>query len=672
MSPSIATKRLEHEGNAPPRVASSTGEQERSKGKGKGAAKPAVSQIPAFDRQALQRWILSVGCVTFDLDLGPDLEFLYPPLGISKEEKDNIAFSSFPDTSIFDDGYTTFSWRVREVPLHSSYSEAPVIGRLNKPPPPGPSPAASSFSSSPDRNSASRSAPPPPSTASALGPNGGGSALNGKLLSQHPSMASIAAETSHSRNNSATSTGTTEPSAAALSNLPGGSTSSSYIYGVCFFRQKRDPSIRRGYFQKSVVILSHLPYVSLLTELVSKLGPLYFEHGQPMLEAFIQDVVRWPAPESGVTLTLPALGSVLKVSLPIGSQFQTDAATNAYIPSLTNPNMATSLLTKKKITQPGRQPEPEPLLASIPTTPLIDTFRDALADLWLLWECMLLADPILVIGPDPKACSDAVWHLLDLIRPIPYAGDFRPYFHIHDYDCGALVTKNKPQAGTLLGVTNPFFVAACGHWPNLLRVGRPAPKVTHHFGIGRSGSASKKPTAPGRKRRASKDRPLLKAMVDAVEKQEGVEAANGMLRRYFSDLTERFLQPLNRYIASLVPSSGAIPTLPGEPLRIKPFNTNDFLGSLKAHGTPLLLKNRNLPTGAAIRQSLYLDFLKCPNFSLWLHAKLAAADDDNWRRRIKVLEMGDVQRFAQRNGEIETIDLLSRLREEIVSIAFSN
>ena len=45
---------------------------------------------PLMDRKALQRWILSVGVVNFDLDLGPDVEFLYPPLGISKEEKDNM------------------------------------------------------------------------------------------------------------------------------------------------------------------------------------------------------------------------------------------------------------------------------------------------------------------------------------------------------------------------------------------------------------------------------------------------------------------------------------------------------------------------------------------------------------------------------------------------------
>ena len=34
---------------------------------------------------ALQRWMLSIACVHFDLELGPDVECMYPPLGISKE-----------------------------------------------------------------------------------------------------------------------------------------------------------------------------------------------------------------------------------------------------------------------------------------------------------------------------------------------------------------------------------------------------------------------------------------------------------------------------------------------------------------------------------------------------------------------------------------------------------
>ena len=41
-----------------------------------------------------------------------------------------------------------------------------------------------------------------------------------------------------------------------------------------------------------------------------------------MLEAFCQDVTNWPAPETGATLSLPVLGSVLDVALPLATQAQ--------------------------------------------------------------------------------------------------------------------------------------------------------------------------------------------------------------------------------------------------------------------------------------------------------------------------------------------------------------
>ncbi|EPQ27383.1 uncharacterized protein PFL1_04922 [Pseudozyma flocculosa PF-1] len=746
----------------------------------------ALPEEPTLDREAMQRWVLSVGCVTFDLELGPDLEFLYPPLGISREERDNIAFSSFPDTSIFDDGSSVFSWRVREVPLDSSQSEPPTIRGLSgtigkqasaaaaaaalddKTPRPsitrtlsqstmqsrGPNAEAASTPTSPLASNGSRGK-------DALSPTMAG----GKGIARHASDANLQASSSgatssfretltsrlfpnhgngghssgsstsstsrfsrHERKASASSTGSTtsaddEPdlasqvaalqtgeismvassggSKAADALLPkrtGTSTSSSYIYGYVFFRQKRDPTSRRGYFQKSVVILSHLPFVGLFSEVVSRLGPLYFEHGMAMFEAFANDIISWPSPQPGSVLTLPLLGSILTAAIPFGQQAQNSPNAELYAPSPASPlslrNTATMTIRSRSRSQQGNRELPEPLigpggplLASIPGTSLFDTFKEGLADLWLLWECVLLAEPILVIGPDPKVVSEAVWHMLDLIRPIPYAGDFRPYFHIHDYDFRTLVTKNKPQAGTLIGATNPFLATACSHWPHLLRVGKAAVKVGSGFKHGSApptGSGTRKvggghgaggggpDHVPGfitkRKRRVSKDRVLLKRLLDlasssqpsSAERKEG----NVAMRRYFADLTERFLAPLNRYVASLVPATFDLGS-PSEAPKIRPFNTTAFLASLKAHGTPIPLRSRSLPTGANIRIGLYLDFLKCPNFSLWLHSRVAAAEEEQRRRYIAALVQGDVTTFGNTKGEIETIDLYSRIVEEI-------
>lgn len=778
------------------------------------AQKKAGSAAPVsklnLDREAMQRWVLSVGCVNFDLELGPDLEFLYPPLGISREERDNIAFSSFPDTSIFDDGSLVFSWRVREVPLESSGSEAPTIKSIgdalqqpldDQTPRPSMNKAAlqnATAKAQKQKNSSPKkgakdglSSPTSPTlgSSSGFGDSSESSAASGKGLSRKTSDAnldgsSMPASTSfherltqklfsssggssmarhfshdrHSSNHSMASSVSADDDGDATANAPASqaghgtatgsatlapssagqtagsvamgtsssqssdllapkrannSTSSSYIYGYVFFRQKRDPTNRRGYFQKSVVILSHLPLVGLFSEVVARLGPLYFEHGMSMFEAFANDIMHWPAPVPGTILTLPLLGSIITAAIPFGQQPQNSpnatAESTPMASSLSAPGnvgggfkSAAATMTIRSRSRQNQSPNPAfpqpmvgpegPLLASIPSTSLFTTFKEALADLWLLWECVLLAEPILVIAPEPKIASEAVWHMLDLIRPIPYAGDFRPYFHIHDYDFRTLVTKNKPQAGTLVAATNPFMATACGHWPHVLRVGKAAVKlITFKHGGSVPAGSGKKPGGPAgggigggtgaggggpdhipgfttkRKRRISKDRALLKRLQDLAKggsDETAMNAANVTMRRYFADLTERFLAPLNRYVASLVPASFDLSS-PSEVPKIRPFNTTDFLASLKAHGTPLAIRSRSLPTGASVRQSLYLDFLKCPNFSLWLHSRVAAAEEEQRRRYISVLLQGDVTAFGTSRGEIETIDLYSRLVEEI-------
>lgn len=92
---------------------------------------------------------------------------------------------------------------------------------------------------------------------------------------------------------------------------------SNSLFGYVNFRQVRDKAIKRGYFQKSLVLLSKLPFISLFTSIVSQLGPNYFEYGLESLEACCNLMDRqWPEPEPGKTLLLPLLGNVLQVRIP--------------------------------------------------------------------------------------------------------------------------------------------------------------------------------------------------------------------------------------------------------------------------------------------------------------------------------------------------------------------
>ncbi|KIJ67039.1 hypothetical protein HYDPIDRAFT_174305 [Hydnomerulius pinastri MD-312] len=57
--------------------------------------------------------------VHFDLDLGPVVRAIHPPMYLSSSERENIAFSSFPDSLQFEQGTEIHSFRIRVYPKSS-------------------------------------------------------------------------------------------------------------------------------------------------------------------------------------------------------------------------------------------------------------------------------------------------------------------------------------------------------------------------------------------------------------------------------------------------------------------------------------------------------------------------------------------------------------------------
>ncbi|KAF8333860.1 hypothetical protein F5887DRAFT_991661 [Amanita rubescens] len=470
----------------------------------KSEAKLTLKKTPAIEGlemeqemvEKLRRWILCIAVVNFDLDHGPVVDGVFPPLFLLPSESENIAFSAFPDSPQFDQGSQVHSFRIRE-PLQSLATE-------------------------------------------------------------------------HSKR------------------LP---TKDGFIYGYSHFTQKRDPSSKRGYCQRSVVILTELQYPALFTRIVSIFGPLYDLHGLPMLESACQNIATWCDPTPGQTVELGFSGTALHLEIPNTIDDQQLTETSSFGKTSSSP--------------------------LIP--PPIQLFQPCLAQLWSIWECLLLCEPILILGSSPAQTSQAVWWLRDILRPIPFAGDIRPYFTMQDGDHTLLVNKLPPKAGIILGVTNPFFEKSCSHWPHILRLGRAPGGAGNPMTREVSPALGSIQSAPGwksktHKRYISKDRTLLKQLEVACKGNEQTQLDSSLvLRRHFCSRTRDFLAPLTRYLHTLIPSPAEV-TIARDTgnIRMKPFNSEHFFTSLKANGSTLPFRSSRQ------RTEFYERWLKTPAFGLWL------------------------------------------------------
>ncbi|KAJ1658061.1 hypothetical protein IWQ61_002648 [Dispira simplex] len=559
-------------------------------------------------------WCLALCVVNFDLDYGPTIDSVYPPHAFSSEEAKIVAFSSFPDSAICDLCEIVFTFRIR----------------LTSPQPPTVVPAQSN------------SAPSPPTTG--------------------------------------------------------------FYYGYVFFRQKRDPYLRRGCFQKSLVLLSPLPYHGLFSKLVRILGPLYFDLGHVVLESAVHIIGgEWPSPFTGDKQPLSAtpadtiegktegnnVGAPFSLNTDIGSSFTPPP----FRRTTTHPSEGAGKLVELPFfghtllvelpTHSGHQlletcafdmsriNPSRHVLATVPLDGLFSTFCEMLSDLWKCWEIMMVAEPLVVMADSPDTCSQAVLALVDLIQPITYCGDVRPYFTIQDSDFKSYVSKKRIPSNVLLGVSNPFFDQALAHWPHIVRLNNPRQsngKKSHRkssFQLQSNWLTSEIKHGLHTKRKSivGKDRALSDKITTAAEAgYTSPYILNNLLRRHFLDLTEKFLAPLNRYFSTLIPKVVDMGTVKQRP-KLKPFNRDDFFKSLAEHGSQIPIKNT---FGSSVDYvAFYRQFLNCGNFATWLQYRIAQAEVELEKRYCQVLCGTDLYTWAKGRQESEIVDLLVVIRAEI-------
>jgi len=99
---------------------------------------------------------------------------------------------------------------------------------------------------------------------------------------------------------------------------------------------------------------------------------------------------------------------------------------------------------------------------------------------------------------------------------------------------------------------------------------------------------------------------------------------NATLRKYFQQLTEKFLEPFQEYFTFKVPSGTWNPYL--NPPSLKTFEKESFLNIIrdipKSFLNDIPLRMSTLPTGKrSILVKLYSKFLKSPHFPSWFNKK---------------------------------------------------
>ncbi|KAF2356700.1 hypothetical protein FHG87_012548 [Trinorchestia longiramus] len=498
-----------------------------------------------------------------------------------------------------------------------------------------------------------------------------------------------------------------------------------YMYGYVYFRQVKDKSLKRGYFQKSVVLLSVLPLVGLFTRVLEVLAPEYFDCGPASIEAACHNIDQWPPPCPGESLALPLLGQVLHTRLPC----------TADKPAL--------------LVAP-----PSPSL-NVPIPHQVQVFKvlsGLVGQLQLLWELVLTAEPLVVMAGTPTTAANTVHALRSLIAPLKYSGDFRPFFTIHDSEFKEYTTRTTAPPNVMLGVTNPFFAKTLHHWPHVVHPVEEA--VPSSPGKGKGGrkqlrSLDHKPGVYTKfKSHLQPDKNLSKVVLRGVQTGRPLEVQSALLRRHLLELTQSFMIPLERYVASLMPlhrnispykvglcpllhrnifpyKVGVCPLLHRNifpykvgvcPLlhrNIFPYkvgvcpllhcNISSYKVGLCPYCTvtsslykvgvcPLLHRNISSYKGTpSLRpfnpdeflatletagpqltsgikgdwEGLYRRFFRCVNFSVWFNARYREISEKLTALHLQALSEADLESWMLNHGEVEKVDLILRVRHKL-------
>ncbi|KAI9557512.1 hypothetical protein GHT06_017340 [Daphnia sinensis] len=430
-------------------------------------------------------------------------------------------------------------------------------------------------------------------------------------------------------------------------------TDSSYWWGFAYFRQVKDKNLRRGYFQKSLVIVTRLPFVELFQELMAVIAPEFFDKGSICLEISAKEIDQWPRPVPGIVLNLPLLGTLFQVRIPSFS-------------AAASPSFSTSLAASPSKSSTNSLLRRRCLIAT--DVDLYSALAPLLPHLQMLWELLLCGEPLVVMATSPSICSHVVQALVNLIHPLQYCLDYRPFFTIHDSEFKEYTGRpSDPPPSVLLGVTNPFFAKALQHWPHIIRIGGEILSSSAGLKIrasksNASSSSKMSECKPGvytsYKPHLTRDKALLKLIAKGAQTRRPNQVQSALMRRHFLELTQSFIIPLERYFARLMPLQKSISPYKAVP-GLSAFKAEEVLASVEHCGPQLTTGVKGDWTG------LYRRFLRTPNFESWSQQRHQEANNKLRALQMDALSQSDITSWLQGKREVEVVDMVLRLREKL-------
>lgn len=250
-----------------------------------------------------------------------------------------------------------------------------------------------------------------------------------------------------------------------------------------------------------------------------------------------------------------------------------------------------------------------------------------------------------------------------LIAPLAFCAESRPYFTIHDSEFKEFTQRQQGPPPIILGVTNPFFSKTLQNWPHTIRLidgvgsvhGQPKLKKV-------KGGSKLLDTVPGvytqYKSFLQKDKTVIKKILLGVKTKRPAAVQTALLRRHLLELTQSFMIPLERYMASLMPLQKDISPFKAAP-NPNQFKQDDFLATLETSGPQLT------STSKGDWEGLYKRFFRSANFKGWYENRYLELTQKLQTLQLEALSDADLKKWVEGKHEVEIVDMILKLKQKL-------